>query len=402
MERQNIYSIMINLHHLKRLIDLYPQGTLENPTFALAGGTAVLCLLHHHKNKRNHHDIDIFSFENNIYPENIDDSPLDKYFFVGSFASKGILRNNDQSSVPLQVIRRLYFDSEVTPSRSDVCLVKIKTSKFLTLSPEFIIISKLSYPYPHRLCDFRDVLSLIQSRDDIDFEYLSALLKQTSLGSIIKPQEILELKSESDLQNLIDNIHYKIINRFLYLDHLNVEVLNPFQLFVLLDIDVNTLNLQPVTLSFINTSLSQVSLNQRHLGIANLGLHLLLAELYDYNEVLMYPDFDLVIGQGLSLCQKCPTLWLLLAKDFFSILRTLNRLDKSAGIDSCTITPATIVMIGKLIFQNQVPRFALRAALQVLLSNVENGIYSSRQCINSFENLLKCSLQQENKLKHGN
>ena len=387
---------MINLHHLKRLTELYPQGTLENPTFALAGGAAVLCLLHHRENKRNHHDIDIFSFENNLNPEIIDDSPLDKYFFVGSFASKGIFRNNDRSSVPLQVIRGLYFDSEVTPSRSDVCLVKIKPLELLTLSPEFIIISKLSYPYPHRLCDFQDVLSLIQSRDDIGFEYLSALLKQTSLGSIIKSQEILDLKSDSDLQDLIDNIHYKIISRFLYLDHLNVEVLNPFQLFVLLDIDVKTLNLHPVALSYINTSLSQISLSQRHLGIANLGLHLLLAELYDYNDVLMYPGFDLVIGQGLSLCQKCPTLWLLLAKDFFSILRTLNRLDKSAGRDSRTTRPATIAMLGKLIFQNQVPRFALRAALQVLLSNVENGAYSSLQCINSFENLVKDSAQEAN------
>ena len=387
---------MINLHHLKRLTQIYPQGTLEDPAFALAGGTAVLCLLHKCENKRIHHDIDIFSFENNLYPESIDGSQLDKYFFAGSFTSDGISRNTSRRSVPLQVIRGLYFDSEIPPSKSDICLIKINTLQLLTLSPEFIIISKLSYPYPHRLCDFQDVLSLIQLRHNIDSGYLSALLKQTSLGSIINSKEIIGLKSESDLQDLIDNIHYKIISRFLYMDHLNVEVLNPFQLFVLLDIDIKTLSLQPASLSFINAFLNKLSLSQRHLGIANLGLHLLLAELYDYNEVLMYPGFDLLIGQGLSLCQKCPTLWLLLAKDFFSILRTLNRLEKSAGIDSCTITPATIVMIGKLIFQNQAPRFALRAALQVLLSNVENGIFSSLQCINSFENLVKDSAQEAN------
>jgi hypothetical protein len=57
---------MVRLVELLRLGQFYSPGSLSNPRYAFAGGSAVQCWLYASKQDREHHDIDIFAFETNF------------------------------------------------------------------------------------------------------------------------------------------------------------------------------------------------------------------------------------------------------------------------------------------------------------------------------------------------
>src|SRR5439155_20548973 len=106
---------------------------------------------------------------------------------------------------------------------------------FLVLSPEFLVVSKLSYPNVHHPGDFQDILALHQYGCLRNAEYLSTLLMQTSLSQLIQTQDFTCLDKASDLQALVDSIYFQLVKRFLYWNDVNVDALNSFEIFVLLD-----------------------------------------------------------------------------------------------------------------------------------------------------------------------
>ena len=153
---------MVKISDLLYLIQKYPFGSVDDPLYVFAGGTAVQCLLHDSMYQREYHDIDLSAFDSRFL-KSIQKSRNDKttFFYNASLTIDGIIPYYCKYPIELQIIQGSYYDAEITPNMGDVRSKSISKNLISLLSPEFIIVSKLSYPNVHRLQDFRDILALI-------------------------------------------------------------------------------------------------------------------------------------------------------------------------------------------------------------------------------------------------
>ncbi len=359
---------MISLSDLVHLAHLYPPGSLEDPVYALAGGSAVQCWLQDSGRDREHHDIDLIAFHPRFLTSSLSVAVRNDPFFVGELFQDSIIPLTDTAAVPLQITQGSYYDSEIIPTVTDVRSVAIGTTFLPALSPEFIAVSKLSYPNMHRLCDFRDVLALNQQGCLQDPTYLSDLLKRTSLGCMVSAQDILRLKTQDDLQALVDAIHAQLIRRFLYWEGANVDALDPFQFFVLLDMDEKLLQAPSEIEQFLETLFAKTLLSGRRLQIAKVGLYFLTIGVPSWClSILHHPDFRAVISHGLALLPQYPSLWLSLSKTVFMVFQELVQLERLAHQQLDWLwSPASLVKIIERIFFDDPSRLALLASLRFL------------------------------------
>lgn len=382
--------MVVSIANLMRLGQLYPAGSLDDPIYAFSGGSAVQCWLHRCEYKREYHDIDIFTFKS-CFPKSILSIDLSQTpFFIGGFMQGGIVGYSPTVPIQLQICRGGYFDSEINPFVADVRQVTIHNTSILALSPEFIAVSKLSYPNVHRSCDFLDVLALRQYGYLQSYEYLSTLLAQTSLGKLIDTQDILNLKTENSLQMLVDAIHQQLIKRFLYWDRVNVDALNSSQFFVLLDMGDELFDLPINVLQFIDTMLETTTLNGRNLQIAKLGLHFLMIGIPSQSlDVLKSPSFQALVQRGLALISKRPNFWLSGPKSVFMILHQLTLLEYLAGGHFDTIwSPDTLVRIMQRVLFHDLSRFVLITSIKSIYHDLKVGQISELDCTNLLHDLL--------------
>ena len=373
---------MITLPDLIRFGMLYPSGSLDSPVYAFAGGTASQCWLYDSEGDRKHHDIDVFTFSTgspSLFP---DGSPSHSCFFIGGFSQDGITAYTQGAPISLQISRGSYFDSEIAPTKSDVRLIEIQGISLLVLSPEFVAISKVSYPNVHRSYDFLDVLVLNQNGWLRDPRYLSDLLTRTSAGKLIDGQDLLNLKTQDDVQVLVDYIQRQLIRRFLNWDRVNVDVLTPSQFFVLLDVDSELFHLSTEMLQFIDTVLMETTLSGRRLQIAKLGLHFLVAGIpHRGQHVLQNPNFRTLIHRGLALILKQPSFWLILSKICFTTLRQLAFFEELIGRELDLIwNPAMLVRIMNRILFEDPSRFILLSSVKTIYHDLKVGHVSATDC----------------------
>lgn len=381
---------MTTISDLVRLGQLYPPGSLDDPVYAFAGGTAVQCWLHHSTNDREHEDIDLFTFKPSFLKSIMGVDFRQTSFFLGGLTQEGIVAYSPAVPLQLQITRGSYFDSEISPTIEDVREVTIDETALLALSPEFIAVSKLSYPNVIRSCDFQDVLALNQSGCLQSAEYLSALLAQTSLGKLINAQDILGLNTHDDLQALMDSIHRQLIRRFLYWDRVNVDALNPFQFFVLLDMGDELFHLPADTYQFIDTMIARTTLEGRNLQIAKLGLHFLTVGIPNQSlSVLQDSEFQALVRRGLALIPEQRTVWLSRCKIVFTTLRQLTRIEDFANRQFDSIwSPASLIKIVQRILFDDPSRFTLMTSVKSLYHDLETGQVSVSDCANLLHNLL--------------
>jgi hypothetical protein len=375
---------VIALSDLVRFVQLYPPGSLDDPLYAFAGGTALQCWLSAFVSNREYRDIDIYAFDAGFPTSTPDYCSGDLHFFVGGFTQDGIVAYPKQAPISLQITRSGYFDSEVAPVESDIRSIEIKNTPVLVLSPEFIAVSKLSYPNVHRPYDFQDILVLNQNGCLQDFQYLSYILACTSLGKLISAQDLLGLRTEDDLEALVDFIHRELIVRFLYWDYVNVDALDRFQFFVLLDVGDDLLHLPSQMSQFIEAMLGETTLDGRGLQIAKLGLLFLVGGIPSHGlGVLQNSDFRELIRRGLALVVNQPTFWLLLSKTIFTTLRQLARLEDLAGIQFDAIwSPTTMVRIMERILFKDPSRFILLSSAKAVCHDLATDQVSIPDCVN--------------------
>lgn len=373
---------MVSVFDLIRLIQHYPFGSISDPKFAFCGGTAVQCWLYPLGNNDERNDIDIFSFKsaflNSILNVDCTYAPL----LLGGFVQDKIVPHSFDVPVQLQVCRRNYFDSEIIPTQADLRWVTVLQTLVPVLSTEFLVISKLSYPNVHRPRDFQDILALNQQYI-LNADCLATLLLQTSLGKLIDAYDILNLKTQDDLQVLVDSIKQQLIKRFLYWKYVNVEVLNPYQLFVLLDVGNEFFNLFDGAYQYIDTILLKNPFTGRRQQIAKLGLCFLIMGVSGQNlTILERPEFQKLIQRGLSIIPSYPSFWLVKSKIVFKTIQQITCIEKFTGnqFDSI-IPPGKLIRIIERIFFDDLSRFTLLALVKSLYHDLETGEISISDCV---------------------
>jgi hypothetical protein len=256
------------------------------------------------------------------------------------------------------------------------------------LSPEFIVVSKLSYPNTHRPQDFQDVLALNQAGCLQNPDYLAALLAKTALGQLINVQDILGLRTDNDLESLVENIHRHLIRRFLYWDRVNVDALNQNQFFVLLDVDEQSFDVPIEILQFIDDRLIRVNLEGRRLQIAKLGLLFITAGIPRQSlSILQDAAFHTLIHQRLS--ANHPANWLARAKNIWMIFQVLRNLEET--IKDCEDwlgQSANVIKIIQHILVDDFNRFTLLTSVQAVYHDFQMNKISTSDCIPILDSIL--------------
>lgn len=364
--------------NLSQLGKMYPPGDLEDPTYAIAGGSAVLCWLHDEGIHRQHHDIDLFAFNPQLLKVWIgsDLPPL----FSGSFSEKGIAFGAKTETIDLQIIQKSYFHSEIIPTLDNIRSVSIQDIHLLSLSPEFLIVSKLSYPCVHRPYDFQDVLALNQQMH-LQASEVTSLLEQTSLGKFMDPHDILRVKTWEDLQTFVLSIQRHMIRRFLHRQDIRVELLDPCQLFVLLDIEDEAFELPSNVIQFVASQLAGATSNVEKRQIARLGLYLLLMGIpaQYVNGLLEHPEFQLLVTH---LVFKNPAHWLTNAKTVQMTLKRIMQIEELLGYSIEFVWhPTTLLGLIESTFFKGPSIFSLLAPLQAILFDLQRGNMRASDCI---------------------
>lgn len=385
---------MVRLTELVRLGHFYSSGSLSNPIYAFAGGSAVQCWLYDSICDREHHDIDLFAFNANFL-ELCPGFNLRLPLIIGGLEQGGLVAYSPTAAIQVQIVKGVYYDSEIIPTIADVRMMIINETPLLVLSPEFISVSKLSYPNVHHSSDFQDVLSLNQHGVLQNTEYLSALLTQTSIGKLISVSDILKLKSQGDLQALVDSLHRQLIRRFLRWDRVHVDALAPLQFFVLLDVGDELFNVYPETLKFIDTILSRTSLHGRSLEIAKLGLHFLTMGIPEqYREVMQEANFQTMIHRGFAMIPKHSTPWLSRAKITLLTLQHLAYIEHLVDFQFAPIWNSdTLFRIMQRILFDDPSRFPLFMLIKSVYQDLKAGRDLISNC-DEFLNLLETPASQ--------
>lgn len=381
---------MISLSELVYLGKLYSPGSISNPNYAFVGGTAVQSWLHEYNGvDREHGDIDLFAFNDEFLKLVMGDSFRLPAFYRGQLTPNGIIPFS-QATVThyCDIISVGYFDAENTPSVDDVRCIRLEGFPVLVLSPEFIVVSKLSYPNIHRPQDFQDVLALNQAGCLQNPDYLAALLAKTALGQLIDIQDILGLRTDNDLEGLVENIHRHLIRRFIYWDRVNVDALNQNQFFVLLDVDEQSFDVPIKILQFIDDRLIRVNLEGRRLQIAKLGLLFITAGIPKQSLSILQDDvFHTLIHQRLS--ANHPANWLARAKNIWMIFQVLRNLEKT--IKDCEDwlgQPANVIKIIQHILVDDFNRFTLLTSVQAVYHDFQMNKISSSDCIPILDSIM--------------
>ncbi|OQY99647.1 MAG: hypothetical protein B6D41_01060 [Chloroflexi bacterium UTCFX4] len=405
---------MVKITELVRFGRAYANGPTQKPAYAFSGGSAVQCWLHTSSDDREHYDIDVFAFNHNFLKENTAIDPVLPPIFIGRFTQNGIIPYSEINKVPdgrehirraqtffkkalagpdesvrwsalstLHIIWGSYFDSQITPSPKDVRSIIIRETLLLALSPEFVLVSKLSYPNVHNSIDLQDALRLNRNVH-LDRDYVSQLLSQTSLDELIDADAIFRMKTEDDKQALVDFIHHCLIRRFLHSERINVEALNSRQIFMLLDVHNELFQLPPFAHDFIDRILSETTLSGRELHIARIGLYLLTSAFNDpcSLHILSNANFRALVQRGLALIPQHPTSWLIRTKIVFTTLRELANLGRIAPQRfEYFWSPVILECIVQRILFDGPDRFALMASLKLIHQRLKTNDPSTCESI---------------------
>jgi len=368
---------MVDLSDIVSIIKYYPSTACNTHNYAISGGSAVLALLKGCTTNREHSDIDIVSFGYNFSLGEEELHPL----FYGSLYTNGKIGEIQKEAIEIQILRNHYFHCEIYPTINDVCMVSTNGVSMPVLSPEFLAISKLAFPGVLRKCDFVDIFSLNRHHLLKNVDYLDQLLKSTSLGSLIDVKSILSLQSWQDVDDYIDTILRALIRKFLYLRGVNVEALHPFQIFTLIDLELQSLENTDDIDEFVDFIVSGRGIPSDFLQVARLIIYFLLLgvpcefrqdliknkefEQMAHQLFFYHPNQRLVAAKTIFLCHKQ------LRK-----MEALNYFGENSQIKNIWDVNLLLYIMRKILFLDQ-SVFLLLAELKNIVFQLNNDIKPS-------------------------
>ena len=213
---------------------------------------------------------------------------------------------------------------------------------------------------------------------------------QTSMGKLITVNDVICVKNRNDLQDLIDSLHRQLIRRFLYWDDVNVDAMNPFQLFVLLDVFPESLYVSGEVIRFIDSILNSAHLSGRKLQISKLGLYFLTSNLPTESlHILQNEKLKALTLQGLATIPSRPSAWLSRTKTVFMVLQRLSCVEEMTQQKLKIIweSPTLLRIIRRILFDN-LTRFTLYAPIASIHNYLKSGQVSTIQVNSLLSDLL--------------
>jgi hypothetical protein len=169
-----------------------------------------------------------------------------------------------------------------------------------------------------------------------------------------------------------------------------VDALNPFQFFVLLDMEEKLFSLPSDTLRFIENMSRETTLSGRKLQIAKLGLHFLTIGIPSQSlSILQSPEFQILIHRGLASIQEQPSAWLARTKNNLMMFQQLNSLEEDIGVPCDWIwQPVTLIKIIQRILFDDSSRLTLVISVKSIHYDLIAGRISTSDCKALLHNFL--------------
>lgn len=382
----------VQLSDLVNLASNHPQGSVSEPNYVFGGGSAIQSWLGDKANSRRlHHDIDLYVFQPLFFQKatgiNLDQTP----FFTGFLSQSNISTSALSDSIPIEASRDIYYDAEVIPALSDIRLVTVNGASLLALSPEFVAVSKLSYPNVHRLKDFEDILELNQQECLADIDRLSALLSKTSLSKLVTVPHIVGLISECDIALMIESIQRQLIGRFLFWDRVNVSMLSWPHVFVLLDLNRDVLDVPEYALKWIDMLVDGMTTSKHELNRSKLGLHLIVMGLSEYSPVVLQDrHFQALIHRWLPQSLERPSYWLARCKTLLRAFRQIHKISNLLGEHKLNLVLSSDIIsrvFSRICFDDP-SRFVFLALLTRIYQDLLSERVASDDCLESLRSIL--------------
>ena len=372
---------MISVDDLVQFVTAHPSLHDNAFQYAFTGGTAIACWMSACRFRdRKHADIDVFAFSDDWLADYEEISLNDAPLFSGGFDGNKIVAGDLDGNIPIQIVLHRCLDAEVLPTQSDIRMIFRQGEHIPTLSAEYMMIAKLGFPNVHRQYDFWDAMMVNRCGCIEDKAYLSSLLMQTALGNYVTVSDIVDIITSEDLQRFLDNLHRQLIRQFLYWRIVQVEVLNYYQLFVLIDEAPQALDLPGRAIDLLNSVVGETRDLFPERELWKLGLCLILTALPNRgHELLDVPNIEYALRELIA-SARSPGRWLAHAK---STRTTLKRLFLTArklnyGLGWIPTGEPLLAMINHL-FLHPRERYALLSSLEPLLLNERSRILSAKR-----------------------
>jgi len=202
----------------------YPQTSRDRTVnYAFGGGSAAKLLLDADevkgthikddsiKDGREHKDLEVIAF-NDVFGNKAPDPHnllgIDFY---------GPLQVVDYADIPqhgiyVEILRDSYFGFNV-PSTRDTRRVNVDGKRFVTLSPEFMLASKLFSTYGLRDIDYDDALRLLR-KFGINKEYLGSIVQDTRFTHLVSEEDLEDLECRVEDRSLFHRIEREVKQRY--------------------------------------------------------------------------------------------------------------------------------------------------------------------------------------------
>ena len=277
----------------------YPQTSRDGTVnYAFGGGSAAKLLLdadeikeapikdNSVRDEREHKDLEIVAF-NDVFGNKAPDPHnllgIDFY---------GPLQVIDYADIPqhgiyVEILRDSYFGFKV-PSAEDTRRVSVDGKKFVALSPEFMIASKLFSTCGLRDIDYDDALKLLR-KFGINREYLSSIIQNTKFSHLVSEEDLEDLECKVEDRSLFSRIEKDV--KQIYRGVLpEVDELSYGTTTSLLEVEPEDLILTPEKVAFIDWTRSKLDGTCNVKGMENPAYELCMRYAFQHLNILSERD----------------------------------------------------------------------------------------------------------------
>ena len=202
----------------------YPQTSRDRTVnYAFGGGSAAKLLLDADevkgthikddsiKDGREHKDLEVIAFNDVFGNKAPDPHNLLGIDFYGPLQVVDYA-NIPQHGIYVEILRDSYFGFNV-PSTRDTRRVNVDGKRFVTLSPEFMLASKLFSTCDLRDIDYDDALRLLR-KFGINREYLGSIIQDTRFAHLVSEEDLEDLECRVEDRSLFHRIEREVKQKY--------------------------------------------------------------------------------------------------------------------------------------------------------------------------------------------
>ena len=276
----------------------YPQTSRDRTVnYAFGGGSAAKLLLDADevkgthikddsiKDGREHKDLEVIAFNDVFGNKAPDPHNLLGIDFYGPLQVVDYA-NIPQHGIYVEILRDSYFGFNV-PSTRDTRRVNVDGKRFVTLSPEFMLASKLFSTCDLRDIDYDDALRLLR-KFGINREYLGSIIQDTRFAHLVSEEDLEDLECRVEDRSLFHRIEREVKQKYSWVlpeaDDISYGVTVS-----LLEVEPEDLILTPEKAAFIDWTRSKLNSTGQVKGMESPAYELCMR--YAFQHLNIFPEF---------------------------------------------------------------------------------------------------------------